>query len=555
MKALQVTALAALLAACSGGGGGGTAGGTGGTSGGRGGMAGGTANAGGTGGGQSGATLMSLAITPATVTLGVPDTQQLTATGTYSDGSTRDVTPAATWSTSAMATATVTPAGLVTAAADGMATLTAALDGKTATAVVTVSGPAVSKVEVTPAMISLGVGQAVPFVATATFADMTTRNVSAESTWSSSAMATATVSPAGTVTAVAPGMSTIEATFRGKKGSVMTTVSTKTVTKLVIFPPHLVTANGQSRQLEATATYSDGSTAPVTNAVTWSVDGMGQASVVSPGGLYTADSMVGSVRVRAALQGVEAFMRTYITSPGFDLVGLIYNPENIPRGLTFNGQLPTANFGGVASTNFGYVVWSSGSPGVVEIQPTGGWKGVSVGSSVMTATTYTASGMLTVSGTVMVTEPTPDSITVANGATGAATLAQGTTLQLTATGQSAIFPQLNADLSAQVMWSTSNAAAVTVDAMGLARGVGAGTATITARLGATTGTTTLTVPVTAPPEMTLTLSPTEDNSVILSSISPAAQTTVYSTNALFMSPGVAVGCTWFWNPPIGPAPE
>ena len=83
---------------------------------------------------------MSLAVTPSTTTLGVPDTQQLTATGTYSDGTMRNVTATVTWSSSAMTVATVTAAGVVTAAADGMATLTAALDGKTATAVITVSG-------------------------------------------------------------------------------------------------------------------------------------------------------------------------------------------------------------------------------------------------------------------------------------------------------------------------------------------------------------------------------------------------------------------------------
>ncbi len=554
-------AIAALMAACSGGGGGGAGGGSG-TAGGSGtgggsATAGGSGNAGGSGGNAGGqsATLVSLAIAPGQVMLGVPETQALTATGTYSDNSMRDVTAQAAWSSSAMAVVSVSAAGVVTAAMNGSAVITATLDGKSAMVTVTVNGPALSSVAVTPATLDLGVGQAVQYVATGTFADGTTRNVAAEAVWSSNAAAVAAVSATGRVTAMSAGSATIEATLRGKKGMATATVGAKTVTALKVTPPNLVVAPTETRQLAVTATYSDGSTGDVTSAVRWSVEGMNPAVTVSATGLYTGVSSASFVRVTASLQGVDATIRTMVTNPGFALTGLMYMPQNIPRGLTFPDQWPDAIFTNVGSTNFTLVEWTSSNPAVLELLPGGGWKGVSVGTVTMTAKTYTASGMLTATGMVSVTEPVPDSIRVSSGASGTATLAQGATLQLSATGQSALFPALNADLTSQVMWSSSNMSAVTVDAAGLARGVGQGTATITARLGTAMGTTTITVPASVPPQMMTMVAAVEDNSVLISSVSPNAENTVYATNALLASPGVAVGCAWYWNPPIGPAPE
>ncbi|MBK7857345.1 MAG: Ig-like domain-containing protein [Archangiaceae bacterium] len=547
MAAAVAAAVAAM--ACSGGTGGGAGGGSAGGTGG----SGGSAGNGGSGGGAV-AVLQSLSLAPQAVMLGVPEQQTLTATGHYDDGTTRDVTALAAWSSSQPSVASVS-AGVVTAAMDGSALVTATLAGKSATLTVTVSGSALTTLAVTPDMLELGVGSAVQYVATGTFADGTKRNVSAEATWSSSAPAIATVSATGVVTAVTMGSSTVQAALRGKTSSVTSKVGAKTVTAIALTPPVLVLKRAETKQLTATATYSDGSTGDVTSAVTWSSDDGSGAVTVSAGGLLTAVSSLSGFSVHATLQGIEGIMRLRITNDGFALAGLIYHAQPMTRGLDSPPHYPDADFGGIGSTNFSQVVWTTSDPTVVELLPTGVWRPKKVGTSTMTALTYTATGTLMTSGTATVSEQTPDSITISSGATGAATLPQGTTLKLTATGTSTFFPTLNADLSSMVTWSSSNPGAVTVDSTGLARGVAQGSATITATLGSTMGTTQLTVPATVPPEQTVMLSTTEDNSVLISSISAGAETTVYPTNALFSTPGLAVGCTWFWNPPIGPAPE
>ena len=52
-------------------------------------------------------TLTSVAVTPTSASLIEGQTQQLALTGTYNDGSTKDLTGSATWTTSASGVATV----------------------------------------------------------------------------------------------------------------------------------------------------------------------------------------------------------------------------------------------------------------------------------------------------------------------------------------------------------------------------------------------------------------------------------------------------------------
>src|SRR5256885_14732620 len=74
-------------------------------------------------------TLTSIAVTPATpANLKVGATQQFTATGTYSDSSTADITTTVTWASGTTATATITASGgLATAVAAGTTQITATM--------------------------------------------------------------------------------------------------------------------------------------------------------------------------------------------------------------------------------------------------------------------------------------------------------------------------------------------------------------------------------------------------------------------------------------------
>ena len=75
-------------------------------------------------------TLSSIAVTPANTTIAIGGTQQFTAMGTYSDGSTQNITSQVTWSSSNSSVATITTTGLATATSNpGNTTISATQSG------------------------------------------------------------------------------------------------------------------------------------------------------------------------------------------------------------------------------------------------------------------------------------------------------------------------------------------------------------------------------------------------------------------------------------------
>jgi hypothetical protein len=87
------------------------------------------------------ATLSSIYVNPASVTVNPGGTGNVTVLGNYSDGSTLDITSSVTWSSSASGIATGN-AGVISGGSLGSATLTASYSGKSATLAVTVSNGA-----------------------------------------------------------------------------------------------------------------------------------------------------------------------------------------------------------------------------------------------------------------------------------------------------------------------------------------------------------------------------------------------------------------------------
>jgi uncharacterized protein YjdB len=103
-------------------------------------------------------------------------TQQFTATGTYSDSSTADLTSTATWSSSDTSLATISSSGLATGVAVGSATITATSGSVSGTAALTVdasrpTGPTLSSIAVTPSNPSVAVNATQQFTATGTYSD------------------------------------------------------------------------------------------------------------------------------------------------------------------------------------------------------------------------------------------------------------------------------------------------------------------------------------------------------------------------------------------------
>jgi hypothetical protein len=137
-------------------------------------------------------TLTSLAVSPTSASIVESQTQQLTATGTYDDGSTKDLTGTAGWTTSDSTVATVSKGGLVTAAASitsppGSATITATSGTLTATSAITVNTGPLTAIVISTTTPNPAAGTTVVFKALGTYSGSSTQqDITSLVTWSSS---------------------------------------------------------------------------------------------------------------------------------------------------------------------------------------------------------------------------------------------------------------------------------------------------------------------------------------------------------------------------------
>jgi hypothetical protein len=90
------------------------------------------------------ATLVSIAVSPSPASVPLGTTLQLTATGSYSDGTNQNLTSSATWNSSASGTASVNNAGVATGISIGNATVTAALNSISGSTSISVTQDAVA---------------------------------------------------------------------------------------------------------------------------------------------------------------------------------------------------------------------------------------------------------------------------------------------------------------------------------------------------------------------------------------------------------------------------
>jgi uncharacterized protein YjdB len=114
-------------------------------------------------GGSGPPKLQSISVTPQTASVPLGLSQQFKATGSYSDGSSQDLTTSVVWNTSNEPVATVKSSGLATGVGKGSANISATVGATSGTAFLTV-GPAVS-VSITPDSGSLAVDQTLQFTA------------------------------------------------------------------------------------------------------------------------------------------------------------------------------------------------------------------------------------------------------------------------------------------------------------------------------------------------------------------------------------------------------
>ena len=271
----------------------------------------------------------SVVVSPAAATIATAGSATLTATpedvgGTPLSGRT------VTWSSDNASVATVNSNGVVSGmAAGGPVTVTATCEGKSGTAVITVSSVPVASVTVTPASASIEEGATTQLTATPKDGggnSLLGRVV----TWSSDNTAVATVNASGRVTGVAAGGPvTITATCETKTGTSAVTVTAVPVASVTVTPASPSVQAGSTVQLTATPKSAGGT--PLTGrTVTWS-SGNTAVATVNGSGLVSGVAAGGPVTITATCETKAGTSAVTVTTanPGGSLPAQFFPPDNI----------------------------------------------------------------------------------------------------------------------------------------------------------------------------------------------------------------------------------
>lgn len=285
-------------------------------------------------------TLKSIQVSPSTATVVVGKNQSFTATGTYSDGSSKDITSSVSWSSAATNVVAITSSGAATAVSGGVAqggsqtvTVSATSGSVTGAAQMTVTDYLVS-IAVSPSSATINAGSTEQFHANGTYQDGSNPDITGSVTWSISPASVATI-----VDGLASGLGSGSATVTAKSGTMLSTASLSvgsTLASIVITAPNNATSVYVAGTLALTATgnYNGGPQQNLTNSAIWSVasanGSAGAATIINGqvqgthGGSITVTAQVGSVVGSINLNVVAVVNSLVVGAPcpaGFQCVG------------------------------------------------------------------------------------------------------------------------------------------------------------------------------------------------------------------------------------------
>jgi uncharacterized protein YjdB len=424
------------------------------------------------------APLASLSITTTATNIPVGITTQLTAVLLDSAGA--PVTQPATWVSATPTVAIVSATGLVTGIASGSSWVTVSSAGLSASVTITVSTPLaspVATVTVSAPSTRLQPNQGVQATAVTKDASgnvLTGRVIN----WSSSNSTVASVTALGLINSLKSGTSTITAVSEGRTGSI--TITVPPVATVTVGSP-LATLQPTQTTL-ATATLLDASSAPSLNrSVVWASTNMAVATV-SATGLVTGVAG-GTASITATSEGVTG-SRT-ITIPAVATVTV--TGANLSPTAQQSTQLTATLKDAAASPALNRTVtWQSSSPSVAMVSPSGLVTGLTVGTAVITATSETKTGSVTIT----VQQSTVGSIQITSNYQSLllAQVSQLTTVILDNAGKPTT--------TVTPTWTSSSSTVATISPTGLITAVGGGTGavvTFTAAVGNVTASVIVTI--------------------------------------------------------------
>jgi hypothetical protein len=441
------------------------------------------------------AQLLSLEVDPPVATLPVGVSLDVVAIGQFSDGTALDVSASVQWASSAAA-ATVS-AGTVHAAVVGDAVITAQLAGKQAAATIHVTSATVQSLSISPSSVKVPIGTARQLVATATYSDGLSFDVTPSAAWAAPGLA-ATVSQDGRVVGVLVGQADVSASFEGLTAHASVEVTAALLIGLQISPNTVALPKGTQTVVTATALWSDGTSSDVTQTVDWETTA---PSIATVSGGQIAGVAAGTATITATF-GL-AFATVAVTVNGAAIGSIAIEPQ--APSIAAGTQLQLTAIGTYSDNSTldvtGLVAWSSSHPLVAAVSNAPGSRGklhgLLAGTTTITATLDGASTSIVVTvtaATILAIHVEPSVLVMASGlsvaATAKATFSDGTTQ----------------DITTQATWGSTVPGFASVSPSGLVSAHSIGATVVSARIGAISGV--LAVTVTGAVLQQLEISPT-----------------------------------------------
>ena len=243
------------------------------------------------------------------------NTQQLRVMGIYSDGSRRDLSSEANWSSDDPSVLSIDnslgQAGLATARRAGTVRVTVATGGLSDNLELSISQEQLVALEITPANPSLAKGSRFAIEVTGIYSNNLKQDLSEQVTWSLSddhiVLAAGDVRSLQNLRAQNEGQSQLTVSFGGISATTTIEVTPARLISLNIEGDTTRLAAGTSTRLRALANYTDGSQQLATQQVDW-VSSDDSLAVVDAAGKLTA-LQAGTVNISASLAGVTS---TYV---------------------------------------------------------------------------------------------------------------------------------------------------------------------------------------------------------------------------------------------------
>lgn len=312
---------------------------------------------------------------------------QATATGTYSDGSTADLTSDVVWSSSDSAVANITKFGEVVANKTGSSTINAFFAGVNSNSLVfVVSSATLTSISIHVPDSNIPVGLKVSATATGFYSDGTEQNLSSQVFWSSSNDDIVNIDSYGEISGNKVGTTNITASLGSiTSHSLVFSVRDATLKSIAINVDDNNIPVGTKINVTAKGFYSDDTTEDLTEQVKWSSSD-GSVAGVDKNGVVTGNKE-GQTNLVASLNGLDSNTLPVIVSAA-KLQDLVINLDSasIASGASTNATATGYYSDGTQQDLTKVVAWTSTDNQVANIDSIGEIKSLKVGSVSIYAT-------------------------------------------------------------------------------------------------------------------------------------------------------------------------